>query len=296
MVPAQGSVALDVDTLPAAAGAPSGLAGADPAAGSALGELPGDAFLAVGIGRGSARIGAYTRAIKHLTALGGPSGGQTGAGGISVSGLTGAILAPLEVLTQDTSQARRDFQRWMGPAAIFAGGSGLLDLRAALVIGSTDASASRAAVAKLAAALRRKGAVVQPLAVAGTDASSEVRLEQLPIALDIAAGRDSLGQAKLVLGLGEASVTAALHPTSTLGGIATAASAAAALGEGIKPSTIVQVPTLVSLLEAVGLTEDATIAPLIPYLRATSSVYAGSRDLGGGAQRLRVVIELREGA
>ena len=43
-----------------------------------------------------------------------------------------------------------------------------------------------------------------------------------------------------------------------------------------------------------GLTEDATLAPLLPYLRAISSVYAGSRDLGGGAQRLRAVVELRE--
>jgi hypothetical protein len=56
----------------------------------------------------------------------------------------------------------------------------------------------------------------------------------------------------------------------------------------------VQVPTLVGLLEALGLTEDATIAPLVPYLRAISSVYAGGRDLGGGVQRLRVVVDLRE--
>ena len=227
--------------------------------------------------------------------LGGPPSGQASASGISVSGLLGAILAPWDALTQDTAQARRDFQRWMGPAAIFAAGSGLLDLRAALVISSSDASASRAAVAKLADALRLRGAVVQPVSIPGTDAAAEARLEQLPIALVIAAGRDSLGQAKFVLGLGEASVTTVLQRSTTLGGVAAAASAAAALGEGIKPSALLQVPTLLSLLEGVGLTEDATLAPLLPYLRAISSVYAGSRDLGGGAQRLRVVVELREG-
>jgi len=295
LVPAQGSLALDIDTLAPAGAAPSGLAAADPAAAGALGEVPGDAFLALGIGRGSARLDAYARAIRDLAALGGPASSQAGAGGLSVSGLLGAILAPLGALTQDSAQARRDFQSWMGPAAIFATGSGLLDLRAALVIASTNAAASRAAVAKLAERLRRGGAVVHAGSIPGADAAMEVRLEQLPIALDVAAGRDSLGQAKFVLGLGASSVTTALQPTSTLGGVAVAATAGAALGEGIKPSAILQVPTLVSLLEAIGLTEDATIAPLVPYLRALSSVYAGSRDLGGGAQRLRVVVDLREG-
>jgi hypothetical protein len=295
LLPAQASLALDVDTLASAGGARGGLAAADPSAASALAELPGDAFLALGIGSGSARLGAYARAIRDVAALGGPPSGEAAASGISVSGLLGAILAPWGALTQDTAQARRDFQSWIGPAAIFASGSGLLDLRAALVISSSDASASRAAVAKLGARLRHEGGVVQPVSIPGTDAAAEVRLEQLPIALDIAAGRDSLGQAKFVIGLGEASVTTALHPTSTLGAVAAGATAEAALGEGIKPSAILQVPTLLSVLEGVGLTEDATIAPLLPYLRALSSVYAGGRDLGGGAQRLRVVVGLREG-
>jgi len=296
LVPAESSLALDVDTL-AATGANGrrGLAAADAEGPSALGELPGDAFVAVGLGQARTRLAASTRAIKALTALGTPSGASASSTGISISGLLGAMLAPLAILSQDTAQARRDFQSWMGAAGIFASGSGLLDLRGAVVISSSDASASRAAVGKLGAALRSQGGVVHPLPLAGTEAAVEVRLEQLPVALDIAAGRDSDGQAKFVIGLGESSVTAALNPSSTLASSASVANAGAALGEGIKPSAIVGVPTLLSLLEGLGLTEDPSIAPLLPYLRAISSVFAGSRNLAGDAQRLRIVADLREG-
>ena len=100
---------------------------------------------------------------------------------------------------------------------------------------------------------------------------------------------------QFVIGIGESSVTAALNPSSTLASSASLANASAALGEGIKPSAIVGVPTLLSLLEGLGLTEDPSIAPLAPYLRAISSVYAGSRNLAGDAQRLRIVADLREG-
>ncbi len=72
-------------------------------------------------------------------------------------------------------------------------------------------------------------------------------------------GKAANGQTKFVIGLGEASVTAALHPTSTLSA-PRVASAAATLGEGIQPSLIVDFPTLLSLLEGVGLSEDPTIS------------------------------------
>src|SRR5204862_7048776 len=84
LLPAQASLALDVDTLPPAGGTRSGLASADPSAAGTLSELPGDAFLALGIGGGSARLGAYARAIRDVLALGGPPSGQASASGISV--------------------------------------------------------------------------------------------------------------------------------------------------------------------------------------------------------------------
>src|SRR5207245_9473826 len=150
----------------------------------------------------------------------------------------------------------------------------------------------RAAVGKLAVRLRSSGASVQPASIAGTDAALSTRLTGLPVALDIADGRDAKGQTKFVIGLGEASVAAALTPSSTLS--ATSYNGAgSALGEGIQPALIVQVPTLLGLLESAGLSEDPTIASIVPYLRLLSTVAGGSRSLGGGAERFRVVLGLR---
>jgi len=55
----------------------------------------------------------------------------------------------------------------------------------------------------------------------------------------------------------------------------------------------VQVPTLLSLLESAGLGEDPTVAPIVPYLRLLSTVAGGSRSLGDGIERFRVVLQLR---
>ena len=50
---------------------------------------------------------------------------------------------------------------------------------------------------------------------------------------------------------------------------------------------IVDFPTLLSLLEGVGLTEDPTIAPFVPYLRSLTTLAGGGTTLGGGVERFR---------
>ncbi len=115
----------------------------------------------------------------------------------------------------------------------------------------------------------------------------------LPVVLDIADGRAAGGQTKFVLGLGEASVPAALNPSSTLAGAAPRAAAAASLGEGIQPSLIVDFPTLLSLLEGVGLLEAPSISKFVPYLRAATTLAGGGHELGGEVERFRLVLGLQ---
>ena len=81
-----------------------------------------------------------------------------------------------------------------------------------------------------------------------------------------------------MLGLGEASVQAALDPPSTLAVAAPRTAAAAALGEGIQPSLIVSFPTLLALLEGLGLTEDPSIVKFVPYLRSATTLAGGGRE------------------
>ena len=181
----------------------------------------------------------------------------------------------------------------MGSAGMFASGSGLLELRGGIVIGSKNPALSRAAVAKLAAKLRESGGSVQAVSIAGTDASVAARLSGLPVVLDIADGRDASGHAKFVIGLGEPSIAAALNPSSTLAGAASRAAASASLGEGIQPSVTLDFPTLVGLLESVGLSEDPSVSPFVPYLRSLTTLAGGGKSVGAGVERFRLVVGLR---
>jgi len=296
IVPTASSLSLDADTLGAsAAGEAGGLLAPDPEAAQALGELPGESWLAVGLGHAGTTLGHDVRDLQALASLGGTLGGgpPESSAGLSVSGLLGGLITPLRVLGADNAQARHEFASWMGSAGIFASGASLLELRAAVSIASKNPAASRAAIPALATQLRKAGAVVAPVSIAGTDAAISARVSGLPVVLDIADGHDSAGGTKFVLGVGEASVAAALNPQSTLAGAAPRAAAAASLGEGIQPSLIVSFPTFLSLLEAIGLDEDPSISKFVPYLRATTTLAGGGRELGGGVERFRLYLGLQ---
>ncbi len=160
-------------------------------------------------------------------------------------------------------------------------------------IASTDAAASHAAVGELASQLRKSGAVVVPATIPGTDAAVGVRLTGLPVVLDIASGRDSAGAPRLVLGLAEPSVEAALNPSSTLASAPSRAAAAASLGEGIQPSLIVNLPTLLSLFESIGLLEGPPISTFVPYLRSVTTIAGGGHELSNEVARYRLILNLQ---
>jgi hypothetical protein len=66
-----------------------------------------------------------------------------------------------------------------------------------------------------------------------------------------------------------------------------------ALGEGVKPVLIVQVPKLLGLLEGLGLAEQPGLSEALPYLRALGTVTAGRARPASGRKRLRIVAGLR---
>jgi Protein of unknown function (DUF3352) len=309
LVPTSKSLALDADVGPAPAGATgsqqsSGLVGALATGNRALGELPGESWLAAGLGNVGGALGGGLGGLHNLLSLlSTASSSSTGESAppapsspqvtLSVKGLLAALLTPLQELSANTAQARRDYLSWMGEAGVFASGTTVLELKAAAVIDSTDPAASRAAVAKLASALNRSGAEATPATIPGTEAAVEAKVTGLPVTLVIADGRARNGQAKFVMGLGESSITAALSPSSTTSAGAAYGAAQTALGEGIQPSVTVDFATLLTLLEGVGLSEDPTVAPFVPYLRASSTLAGGGKSLGGGMQRLRLVLGLQ---
>ena len=310
LVPTAKSLALDADVGPPAAGATggvprqsAGLVGALAAGNHALGELPGESWLAAGLGNAGGAPGGGLEGLHDLLSLASTLGG-TGAEGpplapssaqvtLSVKGLLEGLLTPLKVLAANTAQARRDYLSWMGETGVFASGTTILELKAGVVIDSTDPAASRAAVGKLASALNRSGAEASTATIAGTEAAIEAKITGLPVTLVIAAGRAANGHTKFVMGLGESSVTGALNPSSTMSGGSAYSAAQTALGEGIKPSLTVDFPTLLSLLEGVGLSEDSTVSPFVPYLRNSTTLAGGGKSLGGNIERLRLVLGLQ---
>jgi len=307
LVPSSSSLALDLDSLTGGAGATAGgggLAGSAAAGAQALGELPGESWLAVGLGDAGATLSGDVQALHGVaslvTSLGGSSGAgatteESSAGGFSVKGLLTGILTPLSALSAPGAQSQHDFLSWMSSAGLFASGSGIVDLRGGIVLDSTNPSLSKAAVAKLGAALEKSGGSVTKISIPGTDAAISARVNGLPVELDIANGTNTGagGQTKFVIGLGEASVQDALKPSSTLATAASTSTAASTLGEGIHPSILVEFAPLLSLLEGVGLSEDPSISHVLPYLRSLSTLVGGGKSLGGGIERYRLVAGLQ---
>ncbi len=301
LVASAGSVALDIDTLtPASSSTAGGLLASDPEAAQAFGELPGESWLAIGLGHLGTSIAADVGTLHGLAALAGSLGGATGveapasASTLNVKSLLGAMIAPLDVLGAPSAKAKRDYASWMGSAGIFASGGSLLELKAAIVIDSKNPALSHAAVGKLAAALQSSGAALRHVSIPGTDAAVGVAITGLPVVLDIANGRDASGHTKFVLGFAEASVTDALRPSSVMAqGAAASTAAASALGEGIQPSVTLDFPTVLTLLEGIGLTEDPTLAKVVPYLRAASTLSGGGHALNPEVQRFRLVLGLQ---
>ncbi len=295
-VAAAGSLTAYADAATAASGGggAGGLLASGAEGAQALSQLPGNSWLAVGLGDLGHTLGRDVAGLRELAALGTSIGGGAGvvapaAGTLTLGSLVEGLLAPLVALTAGPASSTS----WMGSGGLYASGSGVLELKGAIVIESHQPAVSRAAVAAVGALLHRRGDATRSVRIPGTDAGVEVRVTGLPLPLVVADGHGAGGKTEFVLGLGEASVTEALSPSSTMAASASRSAAAATLGEGLQPSLIFQVPMLLSLLEGVGLGEDPTLSKLLPLLRGVSMVTGGGH-VAGEVERFKLVLSLAQ--
>jgi hypothetical protein len=300
LLPGAGSATLDLDSLQSATSASRpGLLTPGPEGATALGELPGNSWLAVGLGHLGMTLEADAAGVQEvaglLGGLAGSSASGSGSSVVSLDSLIEGLITPLRILGSEDPAARADYTRWMGAGGVFASGLGLLEIKAAIAIESTDPALSRAAVGKLGAALHAAGDSVEQTSIPGTDAAIGVRVTGLPLIVYIADGKSSAGTTKFVIGLGEPSVTAVLDPSSTLAGSGLEASAKSTLGGSLEPSLLIEVPTLVGLLEALGLSEGPVFSKVLPALRAVTTVAGGRAELAGGVERFEIHAGLRPG-
>ncbi|HEV3072328.1 MAG TPA: DUF3352 domain-containing protein [Solirubrobacteraceae bacterium] len=277
LLPSATSIALDIDTLASAQATNTGLVPNQGAA-QVLSGLPGGSWLAFGIGDVGASFGEGAAGLRALAAL----GAKIKIGSFSLEG----VFAPFSSPSIDLN---RDILSWTGGAGLFVSGNGLLNLQAGLVIASKDPVRSRAAVGKLAQAYRLAGDQATPTTIAGAEEAVTVRIKGFPVVVAIGAG-----QGKFAIGLGPASVQEALNPSTTLSSAANYQAAATTLGHGSKPSLLVEFPTLVSLIETLGLGQSEGISTALPYLQSLGTLTAGGGEpLGNGITRARVVLGLQ---
>lgn len=233
-----------------------------------LGALPGGSWLALGTGNVGATLPRWLQLLRSISVHGASSLlSRLGAGGVD---------RVLGALSSSAMALERQLARWAGPAGIYVSGGDLLELQAALIVDSSDPAASRAAVGELASAARRGGAAIGRATIAGTSAAVSLRIPGFPATLYIASS-----QHELVVGLGQSSIAGAVRPGATLAGSHAYATAAAALGKDVQPGAIVEFPQLLSLLEAIGVSQSPAFANVASYLKSLGTLTIGSSEARG---------------
>ena len=254
-------------------GAPGG--GSSTVAADGLAALPADAWLAVGFGDLGEAIGNAAAQIQQLAALSGDSGGPD----------FGKLLDQFRRKTG--VDIEQDFLSWMGDGAFYARGTSVTNVGAALTIRTKDPERSRKAVGIIAQGLQGAGAQVREAQVQGYDVAVELRSPQAPISLFIAANDE-----RFSIGVNPQALTDLLDPETPLGDSDTYENAEEALGEGLRPVAIVDVPTIIGLLEGFGVNEAEGYAEAKPYLDALGPISIGTaRD--GDVHRFSLAVGLR---
>jgi Protein of unknown function (DUF3352) len=211
-------------------------------------------------------------------------GSLAGAGSPAASALSG-LERLLGTLERKNAAVKGEYLSWMGPAGAFVSGSSPLEFNAAIVITPRGNSIPRAALSNLSGLLAGSGATVSPITVPGAEAADAVGVSGLPVPLQVGEG-----QGKFVIGLGVSPVQEALSPSGTLGGSAAYQAAVKALGEGMQPQVMVDVPMLLTVAGALGLDRGA-LSQISPFLRSLTTLTVGSKQLGS-VTRTRVLIGL----
>ena len=256
------SIDLETLSLPSQSGGES-----EAAAAQMFGQLPSNSWLALGIGNVGKRLRGLEGALQGLSAL------------ESSSGL-GSLLPKVQTKGLNL---QREFS-WMGSAGVFAAGTNLLNIAAGVVITSTNPAASRAAVARVGKLLSGSSGSVAPLSLPDAETALTVHPAGSPLTIDIADGHG-----KFAIGLGEQSIIQALSPTSTLAGSPAYSTAQSTLTGALKPTLLVDFPTLMGFLEGLNLQENPTLGKVVPYLRQLDTLTGGSGKTGSLTRSLAVL-------
>ncbi len=304
LVPSSSSIALDIDSLvsknpPTSSG--GGLAASASEGAQALSELPGESWLAVGLGDVGVTLAGDVQALHGLgsliTSLGGSSGAGAStesAGGFNIKGVLEGFLTPLSALSAPGPHSRHDFLSWMSSAGLFASGTGIVNLRGGIVLDSKNPLLSKAAVSKLGAALEQ----VRRFSAVDLDPRHrrrDLRARERPAGRTRHRQRPSAGgQTKFVIGLGEASVTGGTETVEHTFDRGLHEHRGRHTRRRHPPERDRRIRPAAHPARRGRPQEDPSISHALPYLRSLSTLVGGGKSLGGGIERFRLVAGLQQ--
>lgn len=226
--------------------------------GLSVGELPGDAWLALAT----------------------PALGPLIESALRAGGLHEQAAEQVRALGLDLD---RDLLEPLGGLAAFARGTGVLDLGGGVVLKMSDAGAARKLLTRLRAIVGAVGAgVVRP-----SGDGFEVQIPRSPQPIVV----DALGE-RIAVGYGRSSAEDLLNPQERFDESPAGKAALATLGEGFTPSLVVLVPPIAQLLESLDAIGIADLSQVLPYVRPYRSLAIGTqRD--DDRVTVRVVAALR---
>ena len=229
-----------------------------------LADLPADSWVAAG----TPDVGEVVR--KTIDQFGGALGGA---------------VAQQQLREQLGIDLEQDVLSWMGDVALFVRGTDLASIDGGVVIEVTDADRAAAAIPRLVGAARQSGGVdLQPVSIPGADlAFAAASGGPQPIVLAQSAER-------VVVAFGEEAAAEALSPASRLGDSELYGAAESAL-DGIAPSVLVSMASVVEMIEATG-SADAEFEQARPYLEAFDVIASGGAE-EDGRPRYRVAAGLK---
>jgi hypothetical protein len=247
-------------------------------------NLPGGSWLALG------ESGVGAAVAKALTLLADVASGFTASGAILKQCATSAAgKATCTTVTQTTTSsaltaspattavlsAYTKVLRQISDLALFVKGTQLASIEGGLEIATTSPSAATSLFGELKGLLGGLSPTqvrIGPLSAAGIDRGFTATVPGVPFVFDIAQ------KGNMLLGtVGNGALADALSTTNRLGDSATAT----LLGGGVRPVLELSLPALAKLLKSLGVSSNATVAQIIPYLDSLGTVAVGQSVSGG---------------
>jgi len=233
-----------------------------------LGELPGDAWLALG----SPKLGETAKQLYQ-----------------QLAGAFGGAAIAEQLRSQLGIDLEQDVFSWIGDVAFFARGTSPDAIDGGAVIEVLDEERARTGFAKLIGVAVDRGELqAKPTSVPRAETAFELRRAGAPAPQPVVA---AFSAERVVIAYGVEAAAAALSPREKLADGETFGEARALLGDGIEPGFVLSMPAVVELVAAMS-AGDPDFEKARPYLDAFTVIASGG-SIEDDRGRSRVAAGLR---